>query len=460
VWYDDAQRRGIDSDQWVEGMQNLGKISSAQDWWKYWALLGDPARLCDGINIRLFREDIRPSSDDDSNENGGKWTIHTARQGSQAAWTNLAVTLLGGRFKHASDLCGVVLSTRGPVVSVSVWNKSAVNSMSTSTSAEFSQIFSTPSPPTYVPHKVKAISMMGGRQPKGLKGGSLAAFKRINLGSGAPPGALVRNSVDGLAALKSGNLRASMDNSRLSKTIQERIQKQQAAVDAAAEPRDPEEEQQRQADMTKARRAFLNVSSDKFPSALMSPLISSSSRRVKTATALGKSLSTSAVDDIQPTNDIMSTNDQTSTTAVAPASPEWTSSDDEEEPMNDITSTPTIASSPSGNILARLPSQDLKTAKENWRKTATTIKPVRGDSMGSDLLPRPSEEVLAGKVESSEGSSGVSRRVTVTPARDPVTHVPTQETPLAESDKGSWLYVGVPVIVMAAVAVFMYQRRN
>jgi len=24
VWYDDAQRRGIETEQWVEGMQNLG----------------------------------------------------------------------------------------------------------------------------------------------------------------------------------------------------------------------------------------------------------------------------------------------------------------------------------------------------------------------------------------------------------------------------------------------------
>ncbi|PRP89375.1 hypothetical protein PROFUN_01238 [Planoprotostelium fungivorum] len=433
VWYDDAQRRGIETEQWVEGMQNLGKITNSSEWWRYWALLSDPARLSDGINLRIFREDVRPSSDDSQNENGGKWTVHTARQGSQNAWTLLIMTLLGGRFKHADDVCGAVLSTRGPVVTVSVWNKSAVNSVGTSTPAEISEIFNTPSIPTYTPHKLKGISIIGGKQPKGLKGGSLAAFKRINLGSGAPPGALVRNSVDGLAALKSGNLRASMDNARLVRKFQLQHEAAEAAAEEAPAPLSPEEAKQREADMSKAKRAFLNVSSDKFPAALMSPLTSSSRKVPTVAATTRKSFSTSDMDSVSP-------NPLAAMTSATEESPEWSRED---------LSTPMNANSPSGNILARLPANDLKSAKENWRKTATTIKPIRSDSID---LPKPTEAVLAGKEDGHEKVTSDKKTVVAE----------TTEQPQPQRQEGAsygWALFGVPVILAAFAAVMAYQRQ-
>jgi len=76
-------------------------------------------------------------------------------------------------------------------------------------------------------------------------------------------------------------------------------------------------------------------------------------------------------------------------------SPEWTSSDDEDDNMETGSSS---NYSPGGNILSRLPSTaDVK--PENWRKTATIIKPVRGDSVGSDINANllPTAETLAGK---------------------------------------------------------------
>jgi len=242
IWYDDAQRRGINSEQWVEGMQNLGQISSQESFWRYWGIIANPEILQDGINLRIFDSEIRPSFDDRSNENGGKWTVNIAKKESQSQWAELVSYTVGNGFKFSDDICGVVLSTRGPVLSISVWNKRADDPIPlTTTASELQEIFKAPSPPKYAQHKPKGVALINA-QPKGLKGGSLAAFKRINLGAGAPPGALVRNSVDGLAALKSGNLRASMDNSRLGKNMLDRINKQQQAADEAAAPvADPEE---------------------------------------------------------------------------------------------------------------------------------------------------------------------------------------------------------------------------
>jgi len=372
LWYDDAQRRHIDSEQWVEGMQNLGKISNVETFWRYWGLLANPEHLQDGINLRIFDSEVRPSLDDTNNENGGKWTVHTAKKGSQTLWTEVVTATLGGRYKFNDDINGLVLSTRGPVISVSLWNKSSGDPIKlTTTAAEFGEMTKNPSPPPYAPHRPKGVALISGQQPKGLKGGSLAAFKRINLGAGAPPGALVRNSVDGLAALKSGNLRASMDNSRLTKNMMERLNKQQADVDAMEETQvAPEEKEKRDQDMAKAKKAFLNASSDKFPSALMSPMLGTNANKPRKT-----KLQPIAID---------------SPILGEPDSPQWTSSEDDEpenEPVGE-NSTP---------ILARLPSEDMKIKPENWRKTATTIKPVRGNSVGSDMSAGSSGEALAGK---------------------------------------------------------------
>jgi len=419
IWYDDAQRRNIDSEQWVEGMQNLGKITSPESLWRYWGLLANPENLQDGINLRLFDSEVRPSFDDAANENGGKWTIHTAKKGSQSLWTDLILSVLANRFKFSEDINGFVLSTRGPVLAISVWNKKSNDPIKiTTTGAELQEFLKTPAMPNYLPHKPKGPALLGAQQPKGLKGGSLAAFKRINLGAGAPPGALVRNSVDGLAALKSGNLRASMDNSRLGKNMLDKISKQQAAADAVAA--DPEEEKANQQDVARAKRAFMNASSDKFPSALMSPLLGTNANKPKKAPA-------ARLQPVPIDSPVLS----------APDSPEWTSSD-EDEPDNSMDTTPSN-SSPGGNILARLPSQDMK--PENWRKTATLIKPVRGNSIGNDMLAQNMPEALVGKpsVVEHQNTTELTRENT-----DPVDPVVVGAT--------KWL-LSMPVIIIFAAGL-------
>jgi len=422
IWYDDAQRRNIDSEQWEEGMQNLGKITSPESLWRYWGLLTNPENLQDGINLRLFDSEVRPSFDDPANGNGGKWTIHTAKKGSQSLWSELIISVLGNRFKFSEDINGIILSTRGPVLTISVWNKTINDPIKiTTTGAELQEFLKTPSIPNYLPHKPKGVSLLGAQQPKGLKGGSLAAFKRINLGAGAPPGALVRNSVDGLAALKSGNLRASMDNSRLGKNMLDKISKQQAAADAVEAPLDPEEQKMKDQDVARAKRAFMNASSDKFPSALMSPLLGTNANKPKKAPA-------ARLQPVPIDSPILSGGD----------SPEWTSSD-EDEPDNSMDTTPSN-SSPGGNILARLPSQDMK--PENWRKTATLIKPVRGNSIGSDMSAQNIPEALIAKpnvVEHQNNTTELTKENT-----DPVDPVVVGTT--------KWL-LSMPVIIIFAAGL-------
>ena len=69
--------------------------------------------------------------EDPGNVRGGKWVIRLRKNKIDRAWENVCMAMLGEQFLVGSEICGVVLSTQFPEDLLSVWNKTATDSIST-----------------------------------------------------------------------------------------------------------------------------------------------------------------------------------------------------------------------------------------------------------------------------------------------------------------------------------------
>eukprot|EP01117_Protostelium_nocturnum_P002867 TRINITY_DN1378_c0_g1_i1.p1 TRINITY_DN1378_c0_g1~~TRINITY_DN1378_c0_g1_i1.p1 ORF type:complete len:480 (+),score=186.12 TRINITY_DN1378_c0_g1_i1:197-1636(+) len=395
IWYDDSHRKGVNSDDWEKNIKALGHFSNIEEFWRYWAVLEDVARLQDGINLRFFKHGIRPSWEDPQNENGGKFVVSAPKNEISRYWSKIVLAAIGEQFKHGDDICGVILSIKPTGAVINIWNKSSEDvGLITTTTAELEEMVGLGMPVRYQPHKRHYGNQPPIPRPQPQRRQPLSHLAQSVASSGIQSGGgpkdlqcIPRHTVDGLAALKSGNLRASMDNARFGRVNPIELEglplHKRAELLASVSG-----DKGRASDLQNARKAFRNSSTDKFPNALLSPI--PGGKKAKNPSGLGKSVSL--------------------TDSPLPESPHkllrrrFSDSDEFEE---NYESSPEVAASPMP-ILTRLPSADMHHSnplggKSDWKRGATTLKTLKAqEEEGEEKEQEAKKSPLVNRLKKAE----------------------------------------------------------
>ena len=61
-----------------------------------------------------FKSGIRPLWEEESNRDGGRWSIRIRRHNTDRYWENAIMAMIGEQFMVGNEICGMVLSLRYP----------------------------------------------------------------------------------------------------------------------------------------------------------------------------------------------------------------------------------------------------------------------------------------------------------------------------------------------------------
>eukprot|EP00933_Yihiella_yeosuensis_P029768 TRINITY_DN23401_c0_g2_i1.p1 TRINITY_DN23401_c0_g2~~TRINITY_DN23401_c0_g2_i1.p1 ORF type:complete len:340 (+),score=64.98 TRINITY_DN23401_c0_g2_i1:57-1076(+) len=127
-WYDKKTTDRKESDQYMEGLKQLGSFNTVEGFYRHYTHLFRPSELPRDHNILMFRKGYKPMWEEFPE--GGCWIIRIKRKASQnyvnRMWENLLLASIGEEFE-LPDVVGCVLSTRLKDDVLSVWNLSNVN---------------------------------------------------------------------------------------------------------------------------------------------------------------------------------------------------------------------------------------------------------------------------------------------------------------------------------------------
>jgi len=122
-WYDKKTSDRQESDQYMEGLKQLGSFNTIQGFYRHYTYLLRPSELPRDQNLLLFRKGYKPMWEEFPE--GGCWIIRIKRKVSQSyvnrMWENLLLACIGEEFEMP-DVVGCVLSTRLKDDALSIWN--------------------------------------------------------------------------------------------------------------------------------------------------------------------------------------------------------------------------------------------------------------------------------------------------------------------------------------------------
>ncbi|XP_049285291.1 eukaryotic translation initiation factor 4E type 2 [Anopheles funestus] len=117
--------------EYDKSLHLVGRCASVEQWWSLYCHLIKPTSLKPYRRLHLFKSGIKPMWEDPSNSKGGKWVIRLKKSKMDRAWENVCMAMLGEQFLVGSEICGVVLCTQYPEDVLSVWNRTATDTVST-----------------------------------------------------------------------------------------------------------------------------------------------------------------------------------------------------------------------------------------------------------------------------------------------------------------------------------------
>ncbi|CAK0897735.1 unnamed protein product, partial [Prorocentrum cordatum] len=122
-WYDKKTSDKKESDQYMEGLKQLGSFNTIQGFYRHYSHLHRPSEFPRDHNLYLFRKGYKPMWEEFPE--GGCWIIRIKRKATQGyvnhMWENLLLACIGEDFE-LPDVVGIVLSTRLKDDVLSVWN--------------------------------------------------------------------------------------------------------------------------------------------------------------------------------------------------------------------------------------------------------------------------------------------------------------------------------------------------
>ena len=106
-------------------VKKLSTFSTIEDFWKIFQHLKKPEELNIGIEIDLFKNEIKPVWEEEVNKNGGKIALKLNKNYTSIIWEELIFAFIGGNFPDniKNEINGILISSKKEFNVLQIWFK-------------------------------------------------------------------------------------------------------------------------------------------------------------------------------------------------------------------------------------------------------------------------------------------------------------------------------------------------
>ena len=104
-------------------VKKLSTFSTIEDFWKIFQHLKKPEELNIGIEIDLFKNEIKPVWEEEVNKNGGKIALKLNKNFTSIIWEELIFAFIGGNFPDniKNEINGILISSKKEFNVLQIW---------------------------------------------------------------------------------------------------------------------------------------------------------------------------------------------------------------------------------------------------------------------------------------------------------------------------------------------------
>jgi len=133
-WYDNPQKKGSQqqtkASDWQAQLKKIYTFDTVEDFWCLWNNIKAANELSIGSNYHVFKDEILPMWEDNTNKQGGKWIVQVKNTRSNTdlnqLWMWGVLACIGNSFEDEEEVCGIVMSRRKGADKISLWTKTAI----------------------------------------------------------------------------------------------------------------------------------------------------------------------------------------------------------------------------------------------------------------------------------------------------------------------------------------------
>ena len=106
-------------------VKKISSFSTIEDFWKIFQHLKKPEELNIGIEIDLFKNEIKPVWEEEVNKNGGKIALKLNKNYTSIIWEELIFAFIGGNLPDniKNEINGILISSKKEFNVLQIWFK-------------------------------------------------------------------------------------------------------------------------------------------------------------------------------------------------------------------------------------------------------------------------------------------------------------------------------------------------
>lgn len=111
LWYLEHDRQKT----WEDMQNKITDFDTVEDFWSLYNHIRVASEIGSGNDYSLFKRNIRPMWEDETNKRGGRWLIVLSRAHRRIVdvlWLDIVLCLIGEAFDDSEDICGAVVNIR------------------------------------------------------------------------------------------------------------------------------------------------------------------------------------------------------------------------------------------------------------------------------------------------------------------------------------------------------------
>lgn len=111
LWYLENDRHKT----WEDMQNKITAFETVEDFWSLYNHIRVASDIGAGNDYSLFKRNIRPMWEDETNKRGGRWLIVLQRNHRRIVdvlWLDIVLCLIGEAFDDSEDICGAVVNIR------------------------------------------------------------------------------------------------------------------------------------------------------------------------------------------------------------------------------------------------------------------------------------------------------------------------------------------------------------
>ena len=116
---DQKSQKNINKEDYETQIKEIAEFDTIEDFWAIFQHLRKPDSCRPGIEFQLFRGDIKPLWEDESNKNGGKVSIKLCKDYTTIIWEEMIFALIGDVLPEKIN--GIIVSSRKEMNILQIW---------------------------------------------------------------------------------------------------------------------------------------------------------------------------------------------------------------------------------------------------------------------------------------------------------------------------------------------------